>query len=131
VQAEGEKMRLLVGVVLSMIVLVAPASAYAAARHVTAEADFVMFNPCTNEQVRVTGTNHYLVFGPGDLTHTSNGSGIGLTSGNEYVYVRQGFETTVHGTSEVIRLISVGSASDMTLSDELFDPEIGPTITCS
>ena len=115
---------------LTFAALLMPAAASASARHETALGTFSMFNPCTGEQVQVTGTFHYLVFQHGDLTHTSGGKGVGLTSGNEYVYVRRGFETNVHGFSEVIHLISVGPGSDMTLTDDLGDAE-DPVITCS
>ena len=124
-------MRLLLGVLLSAVMLAAaPGSVSAAARHDTSEGEFVQFNPCTNEEVLVTATFHYLVFQHGDLTHSSRGDGIGLTTGMAYVYVRQGFETNTHGFFEVVRLISVGPASDMTLTDNLSDSE-DPLITCS
>ena len=89
-----------------------------------------MDNPCTGEQVQVTTTSHYLVFQHGDITHSSSSTGIGLTSGNEYIYVRRGFETNVQGFFEVIHLISVGPASDLTLSDDLGDAD-DPVISCT
>ena len=123
-------MKLLSGLVLLTVALVVPASAHASARHDTALGTFTMFNPCTGEDVQVTTTNHYLVFQHGDLTHSSGGTGIGLTSGNEYRYVRRGFETNVQGFYEVVGLVSVGPGSDLTLSDDLGDAE-DPVITCS
>jgi hypothetical protein len=123
-------MRLLVAVAVSTLALLMPAAVFASARHETVPVTFPVFNPCTGEQVQVTTTNHYLVFQHGDLTHSSNGKGVGLTSGNEYVYVRRGYETGVHGFFEVIHLISLGSGSDMTLTDDMGDVE-DPVITCS
>jgi hypothetical protein len=123
-------MRLFVVVAVSTLVLMVPAAVFASAGHETAAGTFSMFNPCTDEQVQVTTTNHYLVFQHGDLTHSSSGKGVGLRSDNEYVYVRRGFETGVQGFFEVIHLISVGPGSDMTLTDDLGDGE-DPVITCS
>lgn len=88
-----------------------------------------MWNPCIGEEVQVTATFHYLVFWHGDLTHSSGGTGVGVTSGKAYRYVRSGFETGAQ-FSEVIHLISVGPASDLTLSDQLGDAE-DPVIRCS
>lgn len=122
-------MRLLVAVAVSTLALLMPA-AVASAGHETVPVTFPVFNPCTGEQVQVTATFHYLVFRQGDLTHSSSGMGVGLTSGNEYVYVRRGYETGVHGFFEVIHLISVGTGSDMTLTDDMGDVE-DPVITCS
>jgi len=123
-------MKLLPALVLLTVALAVPASAYASADPGTAPGTFTMFNPCTGEDVQVTTTNHYLVFQQGDLTHSSEGTGIGLTSGTEYKYVRRGVETNVQGFFEVIRLISVGPASDLTLTDDLGDAE-DPVISCS
>lgn len=124
-------MKLLSGLVLLTVALVVfPASAYADARHSTSPGTFTMSNPCTGEEVQVTATFHYLVFGHGDLTHSSGGTGVGLTSGTAYRYVRSGFETNVQGFFEVVHLISVGPASDLTLSDQLGDAE-DPVIGCS
>ena len=127
----GGTMKLLSALVLSTVALVGfPASASADARHVTAPGTYSMSNPCTGEQVQVTATFHYLVFGRGDLTHSSGGTGVGLTSGNAYRYTRSGFETNTQGFFEVIHLISVGPGSDLTLSDQLGDDE-DPVIGCS
>ncbi len=124
-------MKLLSALVLSTVTLVAfPASAHADARHSTSPGTFTMSNPCTGEEVQVTGTFHYLVFGQGDLTHTSGGTGVGLTSGTAYRYVRNGFETNVQGFYEVVHLISQGPGRDLTLRDNLGDAE-DPVINCS
>lgn len=124
-------MKLLSALVLLTVALVVfPASAYADARHGTSPGTFTMSNPCTGEEVQVTATFHYLVFGHGDLTHSSGGTGVGLTSGTAYRYVRSGFETNVQGFFEVVHLISVGPASDLTWSDQLGDAE-DPVIGCS
>jgi hypothetical protein len=122
-------MKLLLVLVLLTVALVVPASAYASTRHDTSPGTFTMYNPCTGEEVQVTTTNHYLVFRHGDLTHSSGGTGIGLISGTEYRYVRSGFETNDR-FFEVVHLISVGPASDLTLSDQLADAE-DPVISCS
>ena len=123
-------MRLLVVVAVSTLALMVPAAVSASADHRTSAATYAVFNPCTGEQVQLTTTNHYLVFQHGDLTHNSSGHGVGLTSGNKYVYVRRGFETNMHGFFEVIHLISAGPGSNMTLTDDLGDAE-DPVITCS
>jgi hypothetical protein len=123
-------MKLLPALVLLTVALAVPASVYASADPGMAPGTFTMFNPCTGEDVQVTTTNHFLVFQHGDLTHSSEGTGIGLTSGTEYRYVRRGFETNMQGFFEVIHLISVGPASDLTLTDDLGDAE-DPVISCS
>jgi hypothetical protein len=121
-------MKLLPALVLLTVALAVPASA--SADPGTAPGTFTMFNPCTGEDVQVTTTNHYLVFRHGDITHSSEGTGIGLTSGTKYRYVRRGFETNVQGFFEVVHVISVGPASDLTLTDDLGDAE-DPDISCS
>ena len=105
-------------------------TASADARHNTVEVTFAEWDPCTGEEVQITATNHYPVFGKGDLTHSSRGSGVGLTSGTEYQYVRRGCETNMHGFFEVIYLISKGPRSDLTLHDDMGDTE-DPVIVCS
>ncbi len=122
-------MKMLSVLVLVTAALVVPGSVSASARHSSEPGTHTMSNPCTGEDVQITSTNHYLVFKHGDLTHSS-GTGVGLTSGTKYRYVRRGFETNVQGFSEVIHLISVGSGSDLTLSDDLGDA-VDPEITCS
>jgi len=127
----GKALNLLSAFVLSTVALAAfPASANADARHGTSLGSYSMWNPCTSEDVQVTATFHYLVFVHGDLTHSSGGTGIGLTSGTAYRYLRSGFETNAPGFYEVIHLIAMGPASDLTLSDQLGDDE-APVIVCS
>lgn len=122
--------RIVAGVAaLGVLGVVAPQKA-ASADHRTAEVTFTEWNPCTGEEVQITTTLHFLVFSKGDLTHNSDGSGVGLTSGTAYQYIRRGFETNMHGFFEVIHLISAGPASDLTLHDDLGDSE-DPVIVCS
>jgi hypothetical protein len=123
----GRTVKRLLPFVLAAALLAIPFSAYGSVTR--SPGSFTMFNPCTNEDVLITGTFHYLVYRQGDRTHTSGGTGVGLTSGTEYVYVRQG--TEVSGEfSETIRLISLGSGSDLSFTDDLADTE-DPVYVCS
>jgi ABC-type transport system substrate-binding protein len=90
---------------------------------------FTTFDPCTNEFVRLSGFFNYLSDKHGDRSHTSNVSGFGLTTGNEYRYVFRFVDTTTQGYFEVVRLIGQGQASDESFRDDLGDG-IDPTPTC-
>jgi hypothetical protein len=88
-----------------------------------------MFNPCTGEDVLITGTFHYLPYRHGDRSHTSDATGIGLTSGAPYRFVYQSTETA-NDFFEVVRLISLGPESDLSFTDYLSDT-IDPIVSCS
>jgi hypothetical protein len=90
---------------------------------------FTMFNPCTGEDVQITGTFHYRSDKHGDYSHTSDASGVGLTTGQQYRFVFRFVETS-DAYFEVVRLIALGPASDLSYTDDVGDA-IEPAPSCS
>ena len=109
-------MKRIVVIAAAMLALAVPV---ADARSTTSPGNLTIFNPCTGEDVDVSAVFHYIV-NRVDRSHTQRGTGVGVTSGDEYVFVFRFVETS-RDYFEVTRLIGKGDVPDAVWYDDLAD----------
>jgi hypothetical protein len=126
-----ETVKLLVALLLSSVALVFPNAASAQSANVSRVGQtYTIFDPCTNEDVLITTTRVYVSYHGGDQTHTAAGTGVGVTTGTEYVFIEEAFDIQGLGGLIVTRLVAPGPEPDLTITDDPFDV-VDPVVTCT
>jgi hypothetical protein len=126
-----ETVKLLVALLLSSVALVFPNAASAQSANVSRVGQtYTIFDPCTNEDVLVTTTRVSVSYHGGDQTHTAAGTGVGVTTGTEYVFIEEAFDIQGLGGLIITRLVAPGPEPDLTITDDPFDV-VDPVVTCT